>query len=290
MNMATIDDINNLVRAGNKAQAVTQLAGLIRSDLTNSSLWLLMADLVDDPSRKQDCFRRVLALDPGNQKAREFLDRFQQPQPPALSFIKSEPVLKTEPDIRPRQPLPIAPSYSPTHLDSHQSPPETARTLPSANFNPLEYQPSPTGKKTIKKYRIKWWLCLLFLMSIVYFLGILLFHPWITNNYIADIIYGFGRLATYLLFLFWFIRGIIGGIILSIKKLRGVGWIWVLFLLPIVLYLAFLALMGIFGEFAYAWGKNASYTRKKCPQCRSWIPREATRCQKCGQVLPVDGD
>jgi len=291
--MASLDDINNLVRTGNKTAAIAQLAGLLRSDLQNCSLWLLMAELVDDPARKQDCYRRVLALDAGNQEAHAFLDRLQPPRLPAAAALKVEPAVRMEPDTQPRQTLPIPSAPSPTRLASYQTPPAAVQMARPVHTIPPQYQPAPASKKPIKKYKIWWWLCLLFITSIVYSLGLLsflFFHflPSTTTNAISDVIFIIGRLATYLIFLFWFIKGVIGGVILANKKLRGGGWVWVLILLPVILFPAYLAFMGLLGEFAYAWGRNASYSRKKCPQCQSWIPREATRCQKCGQVVPVE--
>ena len=85
--------------------------------------------------------------------------------------------------------------------------------------------------------------------------------------------------------LFWTLRGITGGIRLASKKLRGGGWAVVLALAPVILFPAYLAIMALFGDFAYAWGINAKPAKKKCPQCRSWIPWEAVRCQACGQAV-----
>ena len=298
--MAAIDDINNLVRAGKKTEAIAQLAGLIRSDLNNCSLWLLMAELVDDPARKQDCYRRVLALEPGNQKACEFLDRMQLVQTPDIPLPRPVPAIKTEPNTRPRQPLPTASTASPTHLESHQAPLETARNISSANSNSLEHSPSFTVGERMKRYKLWWWLFILLLLVSVAWVWINAVDPhsyehesafYTPENTIIDQAYSIGRgsiiFAGILLSGIWVIKGLVGGIILTNKKLRGMSWAWMLFLFPLVLYLAYLAFMGILGEFAFALGINASYTRKKCPQCQSWIPWEATRCQKCGQVVPV---
>ncbi|HEY9076082.1 MAG TPA: hypothetical protein VIO61_06030 [Anaerolineaceae bacterium] len=87
---------------------------------------------------------------------------------------------------------------------------------------------------------------------------------------------------------FWLLRGVHGGIVLAHKKLRGGGWIIALLLMPVILIPGYLALMSMMGEFAFAWGKNASYSNKKCPHCQSWIPIKASRCKHCGQIVPLD--
>jgi hypothetical protein len=124
--------------------------------------------------------------------------------------------------------------------------------------------------KEEKRYKPKWWLfgfvVLVFFLCLFGNLNAFAFPLWGVLGY-------------------WLMKGVIGGIIFANKKLRGGGWILILLLLPIVLIPMYLLIMGILGEWAYAWGRNTLYSKKKCSECKAWIPREAIRCSHCGQVV-----
>jgi hypothetical protein len=130
---------------------------------------------------------------------------------------------------------------------------------------------------------------------------------------VDSIVFGL-RILGELSFLLFLVRGIAGGIILSIKKLGGWRWILVLLawiVIPLGLLLTFwvimivfevlsglrgggtagfgypvwLAMMMLLGELVYYWGKNATPSRRKCRACRAWMPYTATQCPRCGKPV-----
>ena len=130
---------------------------------------------------------------------------------------------------------------------------------------------------------------------------------------VDSIVFGL-RILGELSFLLFVVRGIAGGIILSIKKLGSWRWILVLLawiVIPLGLFLTFwanmtffevlsglrdggtagfgypvwLAMMMLLGEMVYYWGKNATPSRRKCRACRAWMPYTATQCPRCGKPV-----
>jgi len=86
----------------------------------------------------------------------------------------------------------------------------------------------------------------------------------------------------------WLSLGAIGGIILTIKKLQGRSWgIWVflLGLIPLALWLVYLAIMMLGGIWSLQAADSAKPGKRRCPQCRGWNDYQATRCQHCGQPI-----
>jgi hypothetical protein len=256
------------------------------------------------------------------QQAAPVVVEVAKPQPAMIEPIEPPVEVRSEPDPKPIEPVPTPSSglltdmepLKPRQLEELFSPLVSSF---SPGLNPVTIEPG-----TKKKYKVKWWLLILVLIGVAAYSWSIYnsnnfwprFDHWqmktygniVARNYTENsewmqritiyqsptlkrdgVILNIALISMVSIFSLWAIRGVIGGIILSIKKLRGGGWIWVL--IPVILYPAYLALMGVFGEFAYVWGRNAHFTRKKCPQCQSWIPREATRCQNCGQaIFPVE--
>lgn len=175
---------------------------------------------------------------------------------------------------------------SPTSRPDHSS----FHSTGSANSN-NQIPPVKT-----KKYKTKWWLLLILLASYI-IRSIPYYVADYQNHHIQDGYYHavslgsstvFFRQVFLLLLALWLCKGIAGGIILAIKRIKGSGWGWLLLLIPIVIIPVYLAFMAVLGEFAFAWGKNALPSKKKCPRCQSWIPYEASLCQFCHQDLTGD--
>ena len=94
-----------------------------------------------------------------------------------------------------------------------------------------------------------------------------------------------------LLLLSWLYNGFLGGINLTQKKIQGTNWwIWIflLGLIPIALWLVYLALMMLGGERAREAAENALPTKKRCLECRGWNDYQAIRCIHCGQLINAE--
>jgi len=67
------------IEAGDRDAARRLLAELVRRNSRHEQGWLRLASIVDDHSQIADCLQRVLALNPHNVTAREWLDQLQRP-------------------------------------------------------------------------------------------------------------------------------------------------------------------------------------------------------------------
>lgn len=123
MTEPSLAEIHLLIRQGDRRAAQRELARLLKSEPANREAWLLLAQLVDDPARKADCYRHVLEIDPGNQVAAK-----------ALEWIYSQPLLGMD------LPEPLASELKPEFIESvnkQESLPE--RTLFDLDPNGEDY-------------------------------------------------------------------------------------------------------------------------------------------------------
>ena len=91
--MADLESIRALIAAGNRDEAMRQLARVLSTDPGDIHAWLLMAQVIEDPARKADCYRQVLKIDPQNSEALQFL----QPPAPSLLIQPTSPPEAAEP-------------------------------------------------------------------------------------------------------------------------------------------------------------------------------------------------
>ena len=199
-----------------------------------------------------------------------------------------------------------APGFSSIGTNSHHYQPPNQTSQVSNAFKGSNYQYPPTqqdpppiannGAYGLKKrYKLKWWLIILFFAVIFLMAFAIVIIPLLLPrleiiqwgnkkiDFRALFIFISSNLS-FIVFGFWAIKGIIGGVIILNKKFRGSTWVWVL-IIPIFIPLAYLALMAIGGEFTYAAARNMEYSYKKCPHCQSWISFYANRCPHCGQPI-----
>ncbi|MBN2006677.1 MAG: hypothetical protein JXA21_25210 [Anaerolineae bacterium] len=112
--MDTLDEVIQLFAAGERDRARTMVVRILQSDLQNVTAWRLLASLLDDPAQKMDCYRRIIAIAPDNQEAKEKLQQKEftaqalptQNQSPAVEMPL--PPRETDDDILPPPP-PIPP-------------------------------------------------------------------------------------------------------------------------------------------------------------------------------------
>ena len=63
-------------KLGNKKKAKEILAGVVRQEPGNARAWYLLSQVVEQPVQAEDCLKRVLAIEPDNQQARERLENY----------------------------------------------------------------------------------------------------------------------------------------------------------------------------------------------------------------------
>lgn len=292
--------------AGKKGQAARLFNQVIINDPRSSTAWWGLALCQSDPAQMKYCLQNVLNIDPMNKKARQLLDEIQSRSTPSEANRFGEDTQFSS--SNPTQPSHTAPAVS---------------RSPSAAVLPLATTASISNATRIKKYKIKWWLILLPILAVIIAYqadtysdfydrldewqakkyGNVLKHNFKNGSEFMKRLRAFESSREYALIRtvtngmyivaaamagFWLLRGVHGGIVLAHKKLRGGGWLIALLLMPVILIPGYLALMSVMGEFAFAWGKHASYSNKKCPHCQSWIPIKASRCKHCSQIVPLD--
>jgi hypothetical protein len=110
--MADINRARMLLARGDQEAATQELIDVIHSNGRNVEAWLLLADLVEDPDERKDCYNQVLKFDPSNQQAR--LQMLLLGDKPSLKFGKSEPKRPEKaPQTLPETPLPDVIPLSP---------------------------------------------------------------------------------------------------------------------------------------------------------------------------------
>ena len=116
--MADLESIRALIAAGNRDEAMRQLARVLSTDPGDILAWLLMAQVIEDPARKADCYRQVLKIDPQNSEALQFL------QPPAPSLL----IQPTSPPEAAKPPA-STPIPKPSEPVAGRSPPPDKRSV-----------------------------------------------------------------------------------------------------------------------------------------------------------------
>ena len=77
--MSDLDKVKGLIAKGDKENAVVQLASIIIENRQDVEAWLLLGEIIDDPSKKKDCYNWVLRLSPHNLLALTRLQELEQP-------------------------------------------------------------------------------------------------------------------------------------------------------------------------------------------------------------------
>jgi hypothetical protein len=93
--MGNLDSIQALISSGRKDEAARQLARLLSASPENLDAWLLMADVIDDPARRADCYRQVLKIDPENPQALAQLGKPPTGTPPPPQSVTSPAPIST---------------------------------------------------------------------------------------------------------------------------------------------------------------------------------------------------
>ncbi len=157
-----------LLRAGYKTQAQTRLARLLKQDFHNEQAWWLLAQSQDDPQRRKDCLERVLAINPGNQAARQMLAALTAPTapppaPPSTPVASFKPPQFADSPTR-AAPEPVKFSSLLNPLTAPSEPEAPARTEAEAeevaadrlSFFEREPEPEPAESQYSYRYKNTW--------------------------------------------------------------------------------------------------------------------------------------
>ncbi|MBN1370591.1 MAG: hypothetical protein JW987_01425 [Anaerolineaceae bacterium] len=93
--MANLEAIRAKIQAGDRLGALADVVGVVRVEPHNTDAWMVMADLVDEPERKRECYRRVLVVDPSHLAAAQALAALEQEKEEAPSGQGGSPTEET---------------------------------------------------------------------------------------------------------------------------------------------------------------------------------------------------
>jgi hypothetical protein len=88
--MSDLDEVNGLIAKGDKEKAIPLLASILLKNKDNVEAWFLLGELIDDPSRKKDCYKQVLRLVPDHSQASTRLQKLEYPPAEEIQTTGSE--------------------------------------------------------------------------------------------------------------------------------------------------------------------------------------------------------
>ncbi|NTU75963.1 MAG: hypothetical protein HGA86_07565, partial [Anaerolineaceae bacterium] len=166
------------LQSGDRKKATRLFGQVLSADPENILAWLSLAQAVDSPERKRECYQRVLRLDPTNRTAQISLSRLVSDAsphsvitPPPAPAVEISPVLEVAPEPTlvvepppaemlitpaPLPPAPVLPQAAPFLIE--QSPARPARPARPAGRKPAA-QAAPR-----KRIPVWWFVALLFVI------------------------------------------------------------------------------------------------------------------------------
>lgn len=101
-----------LIRAGNRQDAVQLLMPILRADPANADAWWLLSNAVTDPNQKKRALEEVLKLRPSDERARKMLDQIAPPPPVSNDFDMADDVFSPPPAATPPPSAAVMPNWS----------------------------------------------------------------------------------------------------------------------------------------------------------------------------------
>src|SRR5512133_922312 len=87
--MNDLSQVQGLIASGDKQMAMALLASELLKNKNDVDAWLLLGELIDDPSRKKDCYNWVLKLCPDHPQAVTRLQELDAPPPDTRQITPS---------------------------------------------------------------------------------------------------------------------------------------------------------------------------------------------------------
>ncbi len=78
--MSHLDNVKELIAQGNKEGAIKSLVSALQNNSNDVDTWLLLGEVIDEPSKKRDCYNKALKLSPNNPLALNGLRNLEIPE------------------------------------------------------------------------------------------------------------------------------------------------------------------------------------------------------------------
>ncbi len=153
--MADLNHARGLLAQGDQEGAVKELVDVLHRNGRNVDAWLLLADLLEDPAERKDCYKQVLKLEPNNQQAYLQLRLLGGTASLKLNrpdLRRQEPAPAAEPPV---EPVPARPEFKPAPPPdgSGVSPELQLRSELPEKFD-LELEPEPVEEPEVDRYQV----------------------------------------------------------------------------------------------------------------------------------------
>ena len=97
--MSDLDRVKGFIAEGEKGSAIRLLASMLLKNKNDLEAWLLLGELIDDPSKKEDCYRQALKLSPNHPQALTKLKELHEPEKPEEREPAPLPITGPEAEI-----------------------------------------------------------------------------------------------------------------------------------------------------------------------------------------------
>lgn len=151
--MSNIDDIKYMFTKGDKEGAIKILVSILQQNRNDIDAWLLLGEVICDPSKKRDCYNQVLKISPNN--------------PLALNGLKNLEAPRVAPVENPAIFLQYTPPTHQIEANSEELIEETQDL--QANF---QHEPKLKTAESFKNMKEDWTIAGIVALSLVGFFGI----------------------------------------------------------------------------------------------------------------------
>ena len=79
--MSDLNTVKELIAKGDKEQTIRLLASILLKNTSDLEAWMLLGELLDEPSKKRACYKQVLRLSPDHLLAIKKLQELDAPRP-----------------------------------------------------------------------------------------------------------------------------------------------------------------------------------------------------------------
>ncbi len=151
--MADLNHARGLLAQGDQEGAVKELVEVLHRNGRNVDAWMLLADLLEDPRERKDCYKQVLKLNPNNQQAQLQIRLLGGTSELKLNRPESRRV-EQEPAVMPVEPAPERPEFKPAPPpdDPNMTPEMQLRSELPAEFITMEEEPEPAEEPEPDRY------------------------------------------------------------------------------------------------------------------------------------------
>jgi hypothetical protein len=152
--MADLNHARGLLAQGDQEGAVKELVEVLHRNGRNVDAWLLLADLLEDPRERKDCYKQVLKLDPDNQQA--YLQLRLLGGTASLKLNRPNGHRPEAAAEAPVEPAPVRPEFKPAPPAANGSglSPEMLLRSELPEKSELELEPEPPEEPEVDRYQL----------------------------------------------------------------------------------------------------------------------------------------